>query len=158
MSELKSTGNEIWSNIGNFALRRKCSNTYCGEWLECLQDQKGKFDSEKRYYPERLEVSKQDWRQKLKMVHWEHIMSDTLGHASTERLPNSNHSIPAEEAEEIFSSSNSSFTINYSHESYTNWSPQGICTVTSDAFKRDIIMPIKHQQFYSFDLHFITPF
>lgn len=38
----------------------------------------------KRYYPEHLEGLK-DWREKLKMPHWEWVISDTLEHASTER-------------------------------------------------------------------------
>lgn len=48
MSEQKSTGNVTRSNKGNFALPRKHSNTYNGEWPECLQDQEGKFASEKK--------------------------------------------------------------------------------------------------------------
>lgn len=48
MSEQKSTGNETRSNKANFALPRKRSSTYYGEWPECLQDQEGKLASEKK--------------------------------------------------------------------------------------------------------------
>jgi len=46
MSEHKSTGNETWSNKGNFTLPRKCNNY--GEWPDCFQDHKDKFASEKK--------------------------------------------------------------------------------------------------------------
>lgn len=45
---------------------------------------------------------------------------------------------------DFFSSSNSSFTLNYSHESCTNWSPQRMY-LWPLMLLRDNVTPIKHQ-------------